>query len=264
MTTDMGGQRVLVTGASSGIGAGLAEEFARRGAVVGICARRGDRLDEVLARCRAYSPSSRRWVTDLSDPAAVDKLAADALEELGGRRHPGQQRRHPEAPPCDQAGPVHGRVGDEHQLPEPGEAHPRPPAPDGERGEADGSSMSPRWPPHSARPGNPPTTRRKLRSAPSASRWPSTSGRPGSKCSSSTPGWSTPSSSPSPTTTRSSPRWRRYRSAIWLPGSSGRWTGRIAGLRARLLRRPGVGQGGQRRGLPRRHGEATSPEQSDG
>ncbi len=77
-------QRVLITGASSGIGAGLAEELARRGAVVGICARREDRLDEVLERCRRHSPGSVRWVVDLSDPAAVDGLAADAVEVLGG------------------------------------------------------------------------------------------------------------------------------------------------------------------------------------
>ncbi len=81
---DFSGQRVLVTGASSGIGAGLAEEFARRGATVGLCARRRDRLDEVLSRCREYSPESRRWVSDLSDPIAVDALAAAALDELGG------------------------------------------------------------------------------------------------------------------------------------------------------------------------------------
>jgi short-subunit dehydrogenase len=84
MAIDVNGQRVLVTGASSGIGAGLAEEFARRGAIVGICARRQDRLDEVLARCRAHSPESRRWVCDLSRPDEVDRLAADALAELGG------------------------------------------------------------------------------------------------------------------------------------------------------------------------------------
>jgi short-subunit dehydrogenase len=81
---DWAGQRVLVTGASSGIGAGLAEEFARRGAVVGICARREQRLAEVLERCRAHSPESRMWVSDLSDPAAVDALAASATKELGG------------------------------------------------------------------------------------------------------------------------------------------------------------------------------------
>ena len=84
MAIDFSGQRVLVTGASSGIGAGLAEEFARRGAIVGICARRQERLDEVLERCHRYSPESRRWVSDLSDPAAVDALAAAALDELGG------------------------------------------------------------------------------------------------------------------------------------------------------------------------------------
>jgi NAD(P)-dependent dehydrogenase (short-subunit alcohol dehydrogenase family) len=84
MAIDYTGQRVLVTGGSSGIGAGLAEEFARRGAVVGICARRQDRLDEVLARCREHSPGSRRWVCDLAEPAAVDRLAEAVLDELGG------------------------------------------------------------------------------------------------------------------------------------------------------------------------------------
>lgn len=81
---DFTGKRVLVTGASSGIGAGLAEEFARRGAVVGICARREPRLEEVLGRCREHSPQSRMWVTDLSDPPAVEDLASSALAELGG------------------------------------------------------------------------------------------------------------------------------------------------------------------------------------
>ncbi len=84
MAIDFTGQRVLVTGASSGIGAGLAEEFARRGAVVGICARRRDRLAEVLERLRTHSPQSRQWVVDLSRPEEVDRLAADAVAELGG------------------------------------------------------------------------------------------------------------------------------------------------------------------------------------
>ena len=84
MTSDLSGRRVVVTGASSGIGAGLAEEFARRGAVVGICARRQDRLDQVLERCRQHSPHSLRWVCDLSNPAVVDQLAIDAVGELGG------------------------------------------------------------------------------------------------------------------------------------------------------------------------------------
>ncbi|MDE3087170.1 MAG: SDR family NAD(P)-dependent oxidoreductase [Acidobacteriota bacterium] len=78
------GARVLVTGGSSGIGAGLAEAFAAAGATVGIAARRRDRLEAVLERCRAHAPASRLWVADLADPGAVDRLAADALAELGG------------------------------------------------------------------------------------------------------------------------------------------------------------------------------------
>ena len=84
MALDMSGKRVLVTGASSGIGAGLAEEFARRGAVVAICARRKDRLSETLERCRSNSPDSRMWVCNLADLDAVDELAANVLKDLGG------------------------------------------------------------------------------------------------------------------------------------------------------------------------------------
>lgn len=81
---DVASKRVLITGASSGIGAGLAEEFARRGAVVGICARRASRLAEVLERCRAHTPDSQMWVTDFSEPGAPEVLAAAALRDLGG------------------------------------------------------------------------------------------------------------------------------------------------------------------------------------
>ncbi len=78
------GRRALVTGASAGIGAALAEGLAAEGAVVGICARRADRLDEVLARCRAHQPDCRRWVVDLADLAGVAAFAEVADDELGG------------------------------------------------------------------------------------------------------------------------------------------------------------------------------------
>lgn len=78
------GKRALVTGASSGIGAAVAIGLAQRGATVGICARRADRLDEVLARCREHAPDSRRWVVDLADLDAIEAFARRTDDELGG------------------------------------------------------------------------------------------------------------------------------------------------------------------------------------
>jgi NAD(P)-dependent dehydrogenase (short-subunit alcohol dehydrogenase family) len=84
MAFDLRGCRALVTGASSGIGEGLAEALAHRGAVVGICARRGELLADVVGRCMEYSPESRMWVTDLADDNAVDQLAVDVMDAFGG------------------------------------------------------------------------------------------------------------------------------------------------------------------------------------
>ena len=78
------GRHVLVTGASSGIGAALAIGFARHGAVVGICARRTERLSEVLARVREHSPASRMWTVDLAVPEQVDAFARAAVADLDG------------------------------------------------------------------------------------------------------------------------------------------------------------------------------------
>ncbi len=52
-------QRVVVTGASSGIGASTAVEAARAGTTVALVARRADRLQEVLTpRAAPATPSS--------------------------------------------------------------------------------------------------------------------------------------------------------------------------------------------------------------
>ncbi|OBI99303.1 SDR family oxidoreductase [Mycobacterium sp. 1465703.0] len=80
----MAGKRVLITGASSGLGAALARQLAARGAVVGLTARRRDRLNEVLTDCRRSSPGSAMWVADLADTSALGDLALRAWEALGG------------------------------------------------------------------------------------------------------------------------------------------------------------------------------------
>jgi NAD(P)-dependent dehydrogenase (short-subunit alcohol dehydrogenase family) len=84
MSYDLNGKHVLVTGASVGIGAGLAVGFARRGATVGICARRTDKLEAVLAQCREHAPDSRAWTIDLTELDALDAFAARVTDELGG------------------------------------------------------------------------------------------------------------------------------------------------------------------------------------
>jgi short-subunit dehydrogenase len=77
------GSRVLVTGASSGIGAALARLLSRRGATVGLVARREDRLAEVLEECRRTQPESRSWAADLGQIGLAERVALQAWEAFG-------------------------------------------------------------------------------------------------------------------------------------------------------------------------------------
>lgn len=81
---DLAGKRVLITGASSGIGEAAAEQFADLGATVVIAARRVDLLEAASDRIRARGGRAIPVACDLSDMNAVDALAAEAERQLGG------------------------------------------------------------------------------------------------------------------------------------------------------------------------------------
>lgn len=83
------GKRVMVTGASSGIGEATAKAVARRGATVLLVARRADALarvrDEIeqMAHEQGWGGSAYSYVCDLTDGPAVDALVRDVLAEHG-------------------------------------------------------------------------------------------------------------------------------------------------------------------------------------
>ena len=83
MIWDPTGQRVLVTGASSGIGAALAVELGRGGAFAGLAARRGDRLEQVLGEVRDAGGDGCWWTLDLADLEGVAPFADRAWAEMG-------------------------------------------------------------------------------------------------------------------------------------------------------------------------------------
>ena len=78
------GKRILVTGASSGIGAATARAVAERGGTVLLVARRSDELELVRAGIEAAGGTAYAYVCDLTDGPAVDLLVERVLAEHGG------------------------------------------------------------------------------------------------------------------------------------------------------------------------------------
>lgn len=79
------GKRVIVTGASSGIGRALALSLAARGAVLTLAARRVDRLEELSREIGGGSgtPPPVAARCDVSDPNDVSRLVGGTVERLG-------------------------------------------------------------------------------------------------------------------------------------------------------------------------------------
>lgn len=81
---DINGKRVVLTGASSGIGEAAAELFAREGATVVVVARRQDLLEAVAQRITADGGSAFALPCNLADLAAVDDLVKAVEDRIGG------------------------------------------------------------------------------------------------------------------------------------------------------------------------------------
>ena len=79
------GKTVWVTGASSGIGAACAREFARRGARVVLSARRMHELELVKASCTPASNGKEHLVValDLLNTASHPSIVADVFSKVG-------------------------------------------------------------------------------------------------------------------------------------------------------------------------------------
>jgi short-subunit dehydrogenase len=82
MDLHLRGKRVLITGASKGIGAAAAEAFAEEGAHLMLAARNGDQLKALAERLRAaHQIDASTHVVDLRQPERIiARLARDAAD----------------------------------------------------------------------------------------------------------------------------------------------------------------------------------------
>jgi short-subunit dehydrogenase len=78
------GARVIITGASQGIGRAIAIEFGRRGARLALASRNRPALEELAASIKAEGGSAIVIPTDVTAAGAVEQLAQTTIREFGG------------------------------------------------------------------------------------------------------------------------------------------------------------------------------------
>ena len=81
--TQIAGKRILITGASSGIGRAAAVALSREGAELILVARRADELRELEKQIRTEGGKAFSYALDLNDFDALDVMAAKVLDEHG-------------------------------------------------------------------------------------------------------------------------------------------------------------------------------------
>jgi clavulanate-9-aldehyde reducatase len=78
------GRRILITGASSGIGEAAAEAIVREGGAVALGARRKDRLDELASSLTGDGGKAIAIEADIGEERQAVALVSQAADELGG------------------------------------------------------------------------------------------------------------------------------------------------------------------------------------
>src|SRR3954470_17628576 len=84
MAGSLDGRKVLITGASSGIGEATAEAMAAEGAAVALGARRKERLDELAGRINDGGGTAVAIESDITAEEQAKNLVETAHAELGG------------------------------------------------------------------------------------------------------------------------------------------------------------------------------------
>ncbi len=83
MNLGLQGKVAIVTGASRGIGKAVAQAMVAEGAIVALCARGDERLQETAKELRALGGRVLAMAIDVTDEAAVDRLVRTVSAEFG-------------------------------------------------------------------------------------------------------------------------------------------------------------------------------------